>query len=83
MDLGPPHVAATGHARWEWSWWGGGLVGPGSGRWEVERRKGDMEEADWIDAGIRLEVGRAVLSWPGKGDGECSFECVRSTLLSR
>lgn len=51
------------------------------GRWR--EGKGDMEEADWIGAGIGLEVGRAVLSWPGKGDGECSFKCVRSTLLSR
>ena len=57
------------------------LLAPGCGRWQVERRI-KMEEAEWIGTGVQLEVGRYLaMAW--EGDGECSFECVRSMLLSR
>lgn len=36
-----------------------------------------------MDTGVRLEVGRAIVRWLGKDDGEFGFECVKSEVLSR
>lgn len=67
--------AAASGAQKEWSWWRAGPAGTRvwlvrGGVWRVDL--GGRTDGHWV----QIEVGRAVMQWPRKGDGEFGFECV-------
>lgn len=56
-----------------WPYWDSGVVGEGwSTEGGVRRDLGGRTDGHWV----QLEVGRAVMRWPRKSDGEFGFECV-------
>lgn len=61
------------------------LLGLECGRWGAERRDAVRRDLEGRMTGTGVEpvVGRAVMQWLGEDGGECSFEYVRSKILSR